>query len=218
MTDRDKIVEENLALVHACCKRFRGKGIEYDDLFSAGCVGLVKAVNNFNPDLGLKLSTYAVPVILGEVRRLFRDGGTVKVSRSLKELNLKIIEANKRFLDENNREPTVSELAKILCESKERIADALNAAKLPLSLNASYDGEETELEIPCDDIADKLTEKLALRKAISELNSSDRKIIELRYYKHNTQQKTAEALGMTQVQISRREKKILLLMRDKLSV
>lgn len=218
MTERDKVVERNLALVHACCKRFRGKGIEYDDLFSAGCVGLVKAVDNFDSSLGHKLSTYAVPVILGEIRRLFRDGGAVKVSRSLKELNLRILEAAKVFSSENGREPTVCELADRLSESPEKITDALNAARIPLSLSASYDEEESEIEIPCDDISEALTEKLALRCVLTELCPADRKIIELRYYKRRTQQKTAEELGMTQVQISRREKKILGLMREKLSV
>ncbi|MBQ5399413.1 MAG: sigma-70 family RNA polymerase sigma factor [Ruminococcus sp.] len=218
MTDKSNLAEENLALVHACCKRFRGKGIEYDDLYSAGCVGLVKAVNNFNPDYGSRLSTYAVPVILGEIKRLFRDGGTVKVSRSLKELNLKINEAAKTFRAENGREPTVSELSRSLGESEEKISDALNAAKIPLSLSAPRDDEESTLDIPADDITEKLTERLALRKAILELPPRDRKIIELRYYKRATQQKTAEALGMTQVQISRREKKILTSIREKLTV
>lgn len=218
MTDRDKTVEDNLALVHACCKRFKNKGIEYDDLYSAGCLGLIKAVDKFNPDLGLRLSTYAVPVILGEIKRLFRDGGTVKVSRGLKELNLRIIEQTKAFQDKYSREPRISELAEALDTTPEKITDALNAAKIPLSLSAPFDDDDSGLDIPSDDISDKITEKLALRGIIKELSPQDRKIIELRYYLRRTQSKTAEELGMTQVQISRREKKILAQMRDKLSV
>lgn len=219
MKDRDKIVEENLGLVHACCKRFKNRGIEYDDLYSAGCMGLVKAVNNFNPELGLQLSTYAVPVILGEIKRLFRDGGTVKVSRSLKELSLKITKASSHFQSQNGRCPTVKELAKLLDTTCEKITEALNASKLPLSLTADCDEENRQLDLPCDeDSMDKLTEKLALEQVIKQLKNNDRKIIELRYYKHKTQSQTAKELDMTQVQVSRREKKILGYMRQKLSI
>lgn len=217
MSGFDSLIKDNLALVHSCCKRFKNKGIEYEELYSAGCVGLVKAAKRFNPDFGLKLSTYAVPVILGEIKQLFRDSGTVKVSRGLKELNLKINEKTKEFQTKNGREPTINELSDILDEPVEKLNDALNAAKTPVSLNSSPD-EDREIDIPCDDISENITEKLALRNVIKELNPSDRKIIELRYYKRITQQKTAEALGMTQVQISRREKKILAFMRSKLTV
>lgn len=214
----DKTVEENLALVHACCKRFKNRGIEYEELYSAGCMGLVKAVNKFNPELGLKLSTYAVPVILGEIKRLFRDGGTVKVSRSLKELSLKINRETEAFQEKNNRAPTVAELGKLLEVSEEKIADAINSARFPLSLTNSFDDDENrQIDLPVDDIMDKLTEKLALNDVIEKLDQKDKKIIELRYFKYKTQSETAKELNMTQVQISRREKRILLFMRKKLS-
>ena len=217
MNLRDKTVENNLGLVHACCKRFKNHGIEYDDLFSAGCLGLVKAVDRFNPDLGLQLSTYAVPVILGEIKGLFRESGTVKVSRSLKELSLKITRASSEFENENQRCPTVSELAKILDTTVEKINDALNSAKIPLSLTAENDDDENrQIDLPQEDTIDKLTEKLAVKQVIKELDNMDRKIIELRYYMHKTQTETAKELNMTQVQISRREKKILTFMRQKL--
>lgn len=219
MNERDKIVEDNLALVHACCKRFRNRGIEYEELFSAGCVGLVKAVNNFNPDLKLQLSTYAVPVILGEIKRLFRDGGTVKVSRSLKELSLKINRETQVFQDKFGRSPTVSELSKNLCVPEEKVADAINASRYPISLtNSGEDDENRQIDLPTDDIMDKLTEKLALSEVINLLSNDDKKIIELRYFKFQTQSETAKVLNMTQVQVSRREKKILTFMREKLSV
>lgn len=212
------MIEENLALVHACCKRFKNRGIEYEELYSAGCVGLVKAVNRFNPDLGLKLSTYAVPVILGEIKRLFRDGGTVKVSRSLKELSLKINRETKLFQDKYNRAPSVGELSKRLNVSAEKIADAINSARFPISLTNGYEDDENKtLDLPVDDTTEKLTEKLALSEVISKLEIKDKKIIELRYFKYKTQTETAKELNMTQVQISRREKKILLFMRERLS-
>ncbi len=215
---KDKMIEENLALVHACCKRFKNRGIEYEELYSAGCVGLVKAVNRFNPDLGLKLSTYAVPVILGEIKRLFRDGGTVKVSRSLKELSLKINRETKLFQDKYNRAPSVGELSKRLNVSAEKIADAINSARFPISLTNGYEDDENKtLDLPVDDTTEKLTEKLALSEVISKLEIKDKKIIELRYFKYKTQTETAKELNMTQVQISRREKKILLFMRERLS-
>ncbi|MCH5303229.1 MAG: sigma-70 family RNA polymerase sigma factor [Ruminococcus sp.] len=219
MNERDKVVENNLALVHACCKRFKNRGIEYDELFSAGCVGLVKAVNKFNPDLNLRLSTYAVPVILGEIKRLFRDGGTVKVSRSLKELSLKINRETQAFQDEFGRSPTVLELSKRLSVDEDKIADAINSARYPISLTNSYeDDENRQIDLPTDDIMDKLTERLALSEVINLLSFDDKKIIELRYFKYRTQSETAKVLNMTQVQVSRREKKILTFMREKLSV
>ena len=218
MNDRNKLVEENLGLVHSCCKKFKNRGIEYDDLFSAGCMGLIKAIDNFNPDYGLQLSTYAVPVILGEIKQLFRDGGAVKVSRSLKELAMKINKTNNDFQLKYNRAPTVGELAQILDTTKEKINEALNATRIPLSLTADNDEEIKELDLPCDDNVERLTERLALKQVISQLDSNDKKIIELRYYKHQTQTQTAKTLNMTQVQVSRREKKILLFMRQKLSV
>lgn len=214
---KESMVESNLALVHACCKRFKNRGIEYEELYSAGCMGLVKAVKNFNPDLKLQLSTYAVPVILGEIKRLFRDGGTVKVSRSLKELSLKVSRETEVFQEKHNRAPTVEELAEKLKVSKEKIADAINSARFPLSLTNNFDDDENrQIDLPSDDIMDKLTEKLALRQVIKELDNEDKKIIELRYFRFKTQSETAKVLNMTQVQVSRREKKILLFMRKRL--
>lgn len=218
MKNRDKLVEDNLGLVHSCCQKFKNRGIEYDDLFSSGCMGLIKAIDNFNPDYGLQLSTYAVPVILGEIKQLFRNGGAVKVSRSLKELSMKINKTSNDFQLKHNRPPTVGELAKILETTKEKINEALNATRLPLSLTTDDEEDIKELDLPCDDEVEMLTEKLALKQVISQLDTTDKKIIELRYYKHQTQTQTAKILNMTQVQVSRREKKILMFMRQKLSV
>ena len=220
MNSRDKIVEDNLRLVHSCCNKFRGRGIDYEDLFSAGCMGLVKAVNKFKPELGLQLSTYAVPVILGEIKGLFREGGTVKVSRNLKELAIKINRITADFQESKNRPPSINELAQALETSPEKIVDALNSSRLPLSLtNNNEDNDENrQIDLPTDDIMEKITEKLALRQVIDQLEENDRKIIDLRYYKQKTQTETAKTLNMTQVQISRREKKILLYLRSRLSI
>lgn len=216
--DKNKFAENHLGLVHSCCKRFSGKGIEYDELFSAGCLGLTKAINNFDESLNFQFSTYAFPVIMGEIKRLFRDNGTVKVSRSLKELAQKICRLNNKNKLENGYDLTVSQLSKLLDEPQEKIVDALNSIRSPLSLTAEYDEEgNPQIDIPVDDIQYDISEKLSLRQAVGTLEENDKKIITLRYYKNKTQSQTAKILNMTQVQISRREKKILALIRKKMS-
>ena len=217
MAERDIAIKENLGLVHACAKRFKGRGIEYDDLYQAGCVGLVKAFDNFNSELGYKFSTYAVPVIIGEIKRLFRDGGAVKVSRGLKELSLKVKREVQRFALENGREPTVKELAEIMDTEPEQISEALTVSMQPLSLTISDDDGESQADIPVQSPDESITEIMSLNTEISRLDERDRNMIELRYFKGMTQSQTAKLLDMTQVQVSRREKKILLLLRERLA-
>lgn len=214
--NRNEFIENNLGLVHSCAVRFKGKGIEYDDLYSAGCVGLVKAVDNFEVERGLCFSTYAVPVILGEIRRLFRDGGTVKVSRGLKELSMKINRVIKEFQDKNGYEPTVNQLAEIMQLEPNQIAEAINASSQPLSLTYDNDDGEKQIDIPIQPPEEKLTELMALRQIIGELDFVDREIITLRFFKNKTQSETGKILNMSQVQVSRKEKKILEKMREKL--
>lgn len=219
MENKQEIAKANLGLVHACAKRFKGRGIEYDDLFSAGCVGLLKAINNFDWDRGIKLSTYAVPVILGEIKQLFRDSGTVKVSRSLKELSLKASKISDEYLRQHGEEITVNKLAEILESEPERVVQALNASRLPVSLNnLDRDGDEYVTDIPVDSVEEKLSEIISLRQAVKDLEEEDKKLIILRYYKHMTQTQTAKVLNITQVQVSRREKKILANLRNSLAV
>ena len=208
MKSRNKIVEENLGLVLSCCKRFKGKGIEYEDLYMAGCVGLIKAVDKFDDTLGYKLSTYAVPVILGEIKRLFREGGTVKVSRNLKELYLKI-----NTLTEKENNLTISEIAEKLDTTEEKVNDALNAGRLPISLTTE---ENTEIDLTVNSCEEECTEKISLKKALEDLCDEDNKLIELRYFKHMTQKETGKTLNMTQVQVSRKEKRILHNIRSKM--
>ncbi len=213
---RDEAVQENLGLVHACAKRFVGRGIEYDDLFQAGCVGLVKAVDGFEPERGLCFSTYAVPLILGEMRHLFREGGAVKVSRSLRSLSLQAGRLREKLLSLHGREPSVEELAAELGIEPALAAQAVCVALPPLSLTHSDEGDEGQIDLPCDSHEENVTDKLALRQVLSELPTRDRALIEMRYLRKMTQQATADALGMTQVQVSRKEKAILLEMRRKL--
>lgn len=212
--ERDLFIEQNLPLVHSLANRFRGKGIEYEELYSAGCVGLVKACDNFDQDRGLCFSTYAVPVILGEIRRLFRDGGSVKVSRSLKELSLRASRERDRILSEG-REPRISEIAERLGVSQEAAAEAINAGIPPLSLSPSED-DETATDIPVSSGEERLIDRLALKSCLAELSDNDRRLILLRYGRELTQTQTAAVLGMTQVQVSRRERKILAAMREKM--
>lgn len=218
MTQRNTIVCENMGLVHACARRFMGRGVEYDDLVQAGCVGLVKAVDGFDPSRGLRLSTYAVPVIMGEIRRLFRDGGAVKVGRTLKELSLRAARERERFAGEEGREPSVSELAERLDVDTATAAEALGASLPPLSLTRWDDGEDSDqIDLPVPPPEESITDRLALRQVLSELEERDRRLIEWRYLHRRTQQATAEALGMTQVQVSRRERVILKELRRKLT-
>ena len=213
---RDEAVCDNLGLVHACARRFVGRGIEYDDLFQAGCVGLVKAVDGFEPERGLCFSTYAVPLILGEMRHLFREGGAIKVSRSLRSLSLQVAKLRERLLSDRGREPTVEELAAELGIEPALAAQAVCVALPPLSLTRSEEGEDGQIDLPCDSPEEMLTDKLALRQVLRELLPQDRALIEMRYLRRQTQQAVADALGMTQVQVSRRERAILLEMRKQL--
>lgn len=217
MSRRDDLICQNIGLVHSCARRFIGRGIEYDDLFQAGCMGLVKAADGFEEERGLRFSTYAVPVILGEVRRLFRDGGSVKVSRSLKELAMRATREREAFAAREGREPSVGELADLLGVSPEQAAEALGASLPPLSLTRSSEEDEGEqIDVPVSPPEDTLTDRLALRQILGELEPRDRALIVLRYLQHKTQQATAEELGMTQVQVSRRERSLLAAMRQKL--
>lgn len=206
---QSKIIEQNLGLVHASARRFAGKGIEYDDLYQAGCMGLVKAVTGFDVDRGVQFSTYAVPVIMGEMRRLFRDDGPVKVSRTLKEQSLKAMRTRERLCISLGREPTLSELAEKLGLDLAETAQALEAGSVPLSLTMDEDGEETQIDIRVESEEETIVDRLALQEALGGLEPNDRKLIIFRYFKNMTQSDTAKQLGMTQVQVSRREKKIL---------
>lgn len=215
--ETNSLAENNLGLVHLCANRFRNKGIEYDDLYGAGCIGLLKASKAFDPERGVRFSTYAVPVILGEIKRLFRDGGTIKVSRTLKELSLHITRHREQFILSEGREPTIEELCLLSGQPAESVIEALNVSLPPLSLTESSDESgNSEFDIPTEAPDLSITDKLSLRQVMNDLDPKDRKLIYLRYFENKTQVETARILDMTQVQVSRREKKILNLMRQEL--
>ncbi len=215
MTEQRPQAEEHLGLVHLCAGRFRSRGIPYEDLYSAGCEGLVKAARAFDCSRGVQFSTYAVPVILGEIKRLFRDSGTVHVSRGLRELSLRIQQIRERILKETGEDPPISVLAEQTGTSAEEVSLALCACSPVISLTAPDDGEgqmDIAVEAPDEGIGDRI----ALRQMMALLDPKDRMLLEYRYYQNLTQTETARRLSMTQVQVSRREKKLLLYLRQEL--
>ena len=220
MTDtknREEFIQQNLGLVHACAGRFRSRGIEYDDLYAAGCVGLIKAYDGFDWGRGVCFSTYAVPVILGEIKKLFRDGGTVKVSRSVKELGIKAYAVREKLLKGMGSEPTVSQIAQRLNASAEQVAMALKAGLPAISLTPAGENDgNRELDIPIDSPEEELTDRISLQEVMQRLSPEEQKLIRLRYFCGRTQSETARMLNTTQVQISRRERKLLGLMRRQL--
>ena len=218
MEQKIPLAEENLGLVRLCAGKFTNRGIEYDDLYGAGCVGLVKATKSFDVTRGVKFSTYAVPVILGEIKRLFRDGGSVSVSRSIKELAMKISAFREKFYTANGREPTISQICHQFNESEENVSLALNSTLSPVSLTAFDDNDEYcgEIDIPDNDPVESIVDRLTLQNALEKLDKDDRTLIYLRYFDSRTQCETAKILNTTQVQISRREKKILARLRQML--
>lgn len=211
---RGKFIESNLGLVHSLCKRFSGRGIEYEDLYQTGCIGLIKAADAFDESRGLCFSTYAFPVIMGEIKRLFRDGGAVKVSRSLKELSLKAVREKEVLEKELGREPVISEIAVRLEVDTESVTEALCAAQPVMSLTVEGDDGVREYDLPSNDLEDELSNKLLLDCAFKNLDKLEMQIVKYRYYDGLTQSKTAERLSMTQVQVSRTEKKILKKLRN----
>lgn len=214
---RAEFIEKNLGLVHACAGRFKGRGIEYEELYSAGCLGLVKACDGFDTGRGVCFSTYAVPVILGEIKKLFRDGGTVKVSRSLKELSLKINAERERCLKKSGQEPGIIQLAETLQTTPEQIALAIRASLPTLSLTPTDDEDgQKEWDVPVDSPEETLSDRIGLAEVMDKLSPQDRQMIRLRFFGGRTQSETARVLGTTQVQISRRERKILKWMRAQL--
>ncbi len=217
VSKRDLLVTQNLALVHSLCRHFVGKGIEYDDLFGVGSVGLVKAANNFEEERGLCFSTYAVPVILGEIRRIFRDGGSIKVSRSLKELSLKASKAQNELSKKIGREPTLSELGSYMNCPVEDLTEALAAARPVASLDfTDADSDKKYNEPAAPDESELIFNRIAVGQAARCLDDEERALLNMRYFKELTQSETAKRLKMSQVQVSRKEKKILLKMRTAL--
>ena len=206
-------VMEHMGLVYACAGRLRGRGVEYEDLIQNGCVGLLKAARGFEPSRGLRFSTYAVPVILGEMKRLFRDGQPVKIGRSCQELARKVIRAREAFESRAGRSPTLQELCEQTGGTSEQVAEALIAGQAPLSLTVPEgDGE---FDLPVESEEERILERLGLRQALSSLSPDERELIRLRYAQGMTQAAAGHLLGLSQVQVSRKEKRILEALRER---
>jgi RNA polymerase sporulation-specific sigma factor len=219
---RNLIVEKNMRLVWSVVQRFLNRGYEPDDLFQIGCIGLLKSVDKFDLSYDVKFSTYAVPMIIGEIQRFIRDDGTVKVSRSLKEIGNRIRKAKDELSKSNSRIPTVNEIAAFLDIPVEDIIMAQEAGRAPSSIHETvYENDGDPITL-LDQIADqndqKWFDKIALKEAIRGLDDRERLIVYLRYYKDQTQSEVADRLGISQVQVSRLEKKILEQMKDRMEI
>ena len=216
------LLEENSPLIKSVIKRFRDKGIEYDDLYQIGCMGFLKAIKNFNPEFDVKFSTYVVPMVIGEIKRFMRDDGAIKVSRALKSLNLQINKYVDEYSGLHQAKPTIEHLAKHFNVDEQEIVMAMDASKMPVSLYAPLDDESGDLTV-IDRVEEEQSDKadfldnLALKDIVKRLDPRDRKIILLRYFFDKTQSEIARQLNISQVQVSRLENKILENLKSKLS-
>ena len=222
--DMTRLIEENNGLIWSIVRRFNGRGYDIEDLYQIGCIGFIKAIQRFDTSFEVRLSTYAVPYILGEIKRYIRDDGPIKVSRSIKELNIKILELQKEYFRKYGRDIKLEEISKELRISKEEITMALDSSKPVDSIeNAKYTDNKTDKTVSIlDQIStgkDEQTEianRITIKNLISELNDNEKEIILLRYYKQKTQMQVSKILGITQVQVSRIERKVLEKMKKKL--
>jgi RNA polymerase sporulation-specific sigma factor len=215
---KDILLKNNYPLIKSIVKRFLNKGVEYDDLYQLGCVGFLKAIKNFDSSFNVKFSTYSVPMIVGEIKRFLRDDGSVKVARSLKNLNVKINRLVQQELNEHNRSLTIEELSEILQVDKQEILLAIECNLKPISLSESLDDDsdlciEDRLEAPKENFDMEIL--LMLKDEIKRLEGRDKKIIILRYYRNMTQIEVSKLLNISQVQVSRLENKIIEKMRMK---
>jgi len=219
---RSEIVENNIGLVWSVVKRFSGRGVEIEDLFQIGCIGLIKAIDKFDLSYEVKFSTYAVPMIMGEIKRFLRDDGIIKVSRNLKELALKASSIKERLIKERGSEPTVKEIAERIGVTPEELSFAIEASARPESLYACCENEKGDsrtliekIESP-DRFEIEITNKLLLENLLKIYPKREQEIITLRYFKQKTQTYVANKLGISQVQVSRIEKKLLLDMKNRM--
>ena len=221
----ERLIRQNNGLIWSIVKRFQGRGYELEDLYQIGCMGFIKAIKRFDTNFDVKLSTYTVPYILGEIKRYIRDDGPVKVSRSIKELYVKIKELQQQFLLKNGREITIEEISKELKTDKEDILIALEAARpvesMENSIQEQKDGNQISLIDRISTGKDEqeiITNQIAVKQLLEQLEKREKEIILLRFYKEKTQSQVAKILGINQVQVSRIERKILENMRRKLAV
>lgn len=217
----DALVCENMGLVKSIALRFRDRGVEYEDLVQIGTIGMIKASYSFDFSFGSEFSTYAVPLITGEILRFLRDDGAIKISRTIKSRAAGVMRAREKFIAQNGREPKLSELGEICSLSVEEISEVIDASVPVRSIFECVGNDQDGLRL-CDIIPDKneeiekLTDSLALHEAIKRLDDTQREIVALRYYKNYSQQQTGKILGLSQVKISREEKKIMRILREAL--
>ena len=220
---RERYIKGNLRLVLSVIKRFSSSNENADDLFQIGCIGLMKAIDNFNTELNVKFSTYAVPMIIGEIRRYLRDNNSIRVSRSLRDVAYKAIYARENYMRQNLKEPTVAEIAEEIGIDKEEIVYALDAIQSPMSLYEPVYTEGGDTLYVMDQISDKKNreenwvEDLSLREAMRRLGNRERDIIQMRFYDGKTQMEVAREIGISQAQVSRLEKNALKSMKNYLS-
>lgn len=219
---RDKILIENTGLIWSIVRRFLNRGHKGEDLFQIGCIGMLKAIDRFDTEFDVAFSTYAVPMIAGEIRRFIRDDGIVKISRKIKENQMKIMHQREIYINEKKQEPTIEELEKVCDLTKEEIVMAMDASRNVESIDKemySKDSAYTLMDLAEDDtnIEETVLNKIMVQQLMDMLESKERKIINLRYFKNKTQSQVAKEMGMTQVQVSRLEKKILNSMRNEKS-
>lgn len=217
----EKILKDNNGLTWSIVKRFSGRGYEMEDLYQIGCMGFIKAIRRFDTSFDVKISTYAVPYILGEIKRFIRDDGLIKVSRSIKELGIKIRELEKEYMQKEGKEININILAEKLNVTKEEIAVAIDSTRTIESINEESPEDETVSKMEKistgTDEATMIVNKISIKELIDNLNTREKEIILLRYYKEKTQTEVAQILGITQVQVSRIEKRILTSMKSELS-
>lgn len=209
---RQKFINGNLRLVLSVIQKFLGRSDSADDLFQVGCIGLIKAIDNFDMDLGVQFSTYAVPMVLGEVRRYLRDNNSIRVSRSTRDLAYKVIQYKDEFLRKNGKEATIAEIAKALETTAEEVAFSLDAIQDPISLQEPIYNDGTENIYIMDQVKDpkntdeKWTENITIMQSMKKLNEKEREIIIKRFFNGKTQMEVAEEVGISQAQVSRLEK------------
>lgn len=212
MKAREELIYGNLRLVLSIIQRFTNRNENVDDLFQVGCVGLIKAVDNFNTELDVKFSTYAVPMIIGEIRRYLRDNNAIRISRSIRDLAYRALSAREELVKENEREPTAEQIAERLGESKEAVVRAMEAIVAPISLYEPVYSENGDSIYVMDQLSDtnskdeRWLESIALKEAMKTLNERERSIITMRFYKNKTQMEIAREIGISQAQVSRLEK------------
>ena len=208
----NKLIEVNTPLVSSICKRFTNRGYDYEDIFQIGSMGLVKAINNFNDSFNVKFSTYAVPMIIGEIRRYLRDNNTIRVSRSLRDIAYKALLVRDKLVNENNKEPTVSQIAKELKIPREDVVFALDAIQDPVSLFEPIYHDGGDAIYVMDQISDSKNqddswlENIAIKEAMKKLNDREKLILNLRFFNGRTQMEVADEIGISQAQVSRLEK------------